>query len=251
MGQLTGVGDHLVVGFGVGELHPAEAQVQEEIPGRLQQLRVVQTVGAKDHAGVVEQVVLCVAEAGMLAARHGVSAEEMPVPCTTEGHQFRTDGLLHAAAVDHRAAGLEAIRMGLDPIDDRAGIQADQHHIAGAQRIVSELCVDGTHEEGLLDGLRVDVAAVHGMRGAQLDSAGQGAADEAQADNGNIHTKSPLRSAGVIRRRGGDFLLILTEVQRKDNYWNSGTSSASSIARCLNASRFSSKSKLRRFSEVS
>ena len=86
VGQLAGVGDHLIVGLGRGELHPTEAQVHKEVPGALKQLRLLVAHGGEDHAGVVEQVVLGILEAGEFPACHGVAADEMPAVFFGQGH---------------------------------------------------------------------------------------------------------------------------------------------------------------------
>ena len=142
MGQLGGIGDHFVMHLRRGELHPAEAQRQEEILQPSERFRGRTCHRGQDHAGTVEQVVLGIAEAGEFPACHGVTAAEVPRLVLGQRVQRRADSLLHAAAVDDPCAGLELRLMGGDPRYNRGRIQGNQHHIALGEVFLRQRAVD-------------------------------------------------------------------------------------------------------------
>ena len=142
MRQLRGIGDHFVMHLRCSELHPSEAQRQEEILQPSERFRGRTCHRGQDHAGTIEQIVLGIAEAGKFPARHGVAAAEVPWLVLGQRVQRRAYGLLHATAVDDPCAGLELCLMGGDPRYDRGGIQGNQHHVALGEVFLRQRAVD-------------------------------------------------------------------------------------------------------------
>ena len=191
--ELAGVGDHLVVGLGGAEAHHLEARLQEEGLGRLPGLDARLRRGAEYHRGVFKQVRPGVGEAGELPARHRVTADVGPFAIRRGGGDLVEHVALHARAVDHQRALAEGVRVGQYPVGAKLGKQAHQHDVAAGQHVPGQRVVDGLHRLRPQHYLAVDVIAEHGVLGVLAYAHGQRSADQAQADDADLHILTPFR----------------------------------------------------------
>ena len=142
--QLGGVGNHFIVGFRGGKLHPAEADVQEEIPRLLQQRRICIGIGGENHGGVIKQIIPCILEAGKLPSCHGMTADETPGGILHQRLDGLANDLLNTTAVNDQTAWLEKVCVGSDPVNNRPGIQRNQNEIAAGDNPIIRHAVNGT-----------------------------------------------------------------------------------------------------------
>ena len=195
--QLGGVGNHFIVGLRGGKLHPAEADIQEEIPRLLQQCRICIGIGGENHGSMVEQIIPCVLEAGKLPSCHGMTADEMPGRILHQRLDGLANDLLNTAAVNDQTARLEKVRVGSDPVNNRPGIQRNQNEIAAGDDRIIRHTVNGPQQGCLIHGGGVQIHTVNPVLRVQLDGASQGAANQTQTDNRNIHPTVLLLQRGT------------------------------------------------------
>ena len=69
-----------------------------------------------------------------------------------------------------------------------------QYKVALLQIFRRQRRVDGAAHTRHHHGLLIEIAAEHGVRGARLDALGHRASDEAEADNADCHSLTPLSS---------------------------------------------------------
>ena len=187
VGQLAGVGDHLVVGLGGAEAHHLEAGFQEEALGGLPGLDVHIRGGAEDHRGVFKQVGPGADEAREFPARHRVAADVGPAVLRRHRLHLPAHDALDARAVDHQRPRAEGAGVARDVVGAQLGEQAHQHDVAAGQHVLGQVVVDGLHRLGPQHHLGVDVVAEHGVLGVLAYAHGHRSADQAEADNADFH----------------------------------------------------------------
>ena len=108
--------------------------------------------------------------------------------------EFAHHRALHTAQVHKDRAPADSLRVLLHPFYRRGGTDGDQHKVAPLQIFRRQRRVDGAAHTRHHHGLLIKIAAEHGVRGARLDALGHRASDEAEADNADCHSLTPLSS---------------------------------------------------------
>ncbi|MPN44301.1 hypothetical protein SDC9_191863 [bioreactor metagenome] len=98
---------------------------------------------------------------------------------------------LHAAQVYHYGGLCNFFRVGLHPFHRRAGTDGGQNQIALRELFVCQRPVDGAAETSQSHGLGVRVQPPYHVSRASLHAFCHGAADEAKANDSNVHRFSP------------------------------------------------------------
>ena len=144
-----------------------EAQHFGQVFGPLHGLGGVLLRRGDDEVGGGKVDLRRVLYAGGLPARHGVAGDELH-PCRAH----RLDGLhkagLHARDVRKDAPGLEEVAVGLEPLDEGSGVQAEDDVVGLTYqifKIVGLAAADVAVVEGVLQVSLAAVDAVHGKAG--------------------------------------------------------------------------------------
>ena len=111
-----------------------------------------------------------------------------------DGRELAHHRALHTAQVHKDRVPADSLRVFLHPFYRRGGTDSDQHKVAILQIFRRQRRVDGAAHTRHHHGLLIKVAAEHGVRGACLDALGHRASDEAEADNADCHSLTPLSS---------------------------------------------------------
>ncbi len=194
MSQLGGKSDAPVVLPGRGDHDAPEAQGAPEFFDHLKPLQADPGGRHQQEGGILEHGTLGVVKPPSFHACHGMGAHEAVTVFLRMGKQLTADGLLDTPAIHNDATGLEPVAVVLDPPDDVLGVQRHQDHIADADPLFGQLQVDRIQESGLVGRAHVDVVAHHRVGRFSLDGLCDGASDEAQAYNTDVHDDSSFIS---------------------------------------------------------
>ena len=189
MRELRGKGDDAVMLLGIGEGQARKADIEEKHLERFKQLHIRALVRRKDHGRAHIQAVRRGGKAAALAARHRMSADVGEAVLLGDGRELAHHRALHTAQVHKDRVPADSLRVFLHPFYRRG-----QHKVAILQIFRRQRRVDGAAHTRHHHGLLIEVAAEHGVRGARLDALGHRASDEAEADNADCHSLTPLSS---------------------------------------------------------
>ena len=192
--ELRGKGDDAVMLLGIGEGQARKADIEEKRLERFKQLHIRALVRRKDHGRAHIQAVRRGGKAAALAARHRMSADVGEAVLLGDGRELAHHRALHAAQVHKDRVPADSLRVLLHPFYRRGGADGDQHKVALLQIFRRQRRVDGAAHTRHHHGLLIEIAAEHGVRGARLDALGHRASDEAEADNADCHSLTPLSS---------------------------------------------------------